>query len=98
MPNVYTDNANNLATTQVTVDTSGTVQLVAARTNRRSVQFTIADAGTNDLYYGSANPVVIGAAAILPGIKGASASTSYNGAIYGSVSSGTKTVTVEEEF
>ena len=98
MPNTHTDSANNFGATQVTVDTSGTTLLIAARKSRSGFTLTVEDTGTNTLYYSSSSPVNISTAGFILAGAGNGAIIPYNGAMYGLASSGTKVVSVEELF
>ena len=98
MPNTHTDSANNFGATQVTVDTSGTTLLIAARKSRSGFMITVEDTGSNNLYYSPNPPVVAVTAGFVLAGAGNGVIIPYNGAMYGMTPTGTKTVTVEEIY
>jgi hypothetical protein len=87
---------DNLATSQVTVDSSGTTVVATARKSRTAVMVT--NLGTTDVYLGVATGVTTLTGDLLVGIKGASVTMAYNGVVYGVVSASTQAVSVMEIY
>lgn len=88
--------ADNLTTSQVTVDASGTTLLVAPRKSRAGVIIT--NLGTVDVFIGPASGVTTANGDLLAGIKGSFVTVPYNGALYGVVAVGTQAVSVMEIY
>ena len=86
--------SGNIATGQVSVSNSPT-QIVAARANRASV--TIVNEGTTDIYIGGSS-VTTSTGVLLVGIKGAAIRMDTTVEVYGITSSGSQTVSYEEEY
>ncbi len=88
--------ATTLATGQVTVNTTaGGVLIAAARATRREIVVT--NTGTVPVYLGNSG-VTTTTGHLLPGIKGASVSLRWTGALYGKTASGSQVVTYAEEY
>lgn len=82
------------ATGQVSLDTTGTVQIVPARANRTGL--LVAMVGSTDAYLGFASGVTTANGFILEGTKGAWVSIPFTGAVYGCASTGSVTVSFME--
>jgi hypothetical protein len=88
--------AANLATGQVSVDTTaGGKQIAAARSTRRTI--TVVNHGTTDVYVGSSG-VSTSTGVLLLGTKGAAVTLCTTAAVYGIVGSGTQTISYFEEY
>jgi hypothetical protein len=86
----------NLASSQVSVDTtSGGKLIAAARAGRGAV--TIINTGTIAVFIGPSG-VTTSTGALLPGIAGASITIPTTAAVYGIVSNGSQTVSVLETY
>lgn len=84
----------NLATAQVSVGTTAGL-IAAGRTARQTV--TVVNTSTTDIYIGGSG-VTTSSGLLLPGVKGASLTLAFTGALYGVVASGTATVTEAETY
>lgn len=87
--------ADNFSSSQATVNTTGTQQIVPARPNRDTLVVT--NLGTTDVWVGALG-VQPGTGELLIGIRGAWISMAYNGVLYGAAASGTATVSVGEIY
>ena len=89
-----TQAGDNLAVGQVSVGTTAT-SIASSRTARRNI--TVVNHGTTDVILGGSG-VTTSTGLLLPGIKGASATLTTTGALYGIVGSGTQTVSYAETY
>jgi hypothetical protein len=86
----------NLATNQISVDTTaGGKLIVAARVGRNSV--TAVNHGTTDVFLGPSG-VTISTGTLLVGVKGACITLPLAGALYGIVAAGSQTVSYAETY
>lgn len=86
--------ASNFVTGQVALSSTAT-QIVSSRSTRRSI--TIVNLSTTDMYIGSSG-VTTSNGQLLLGVKGTAITLEVIGAVYGIVTTGTPSVSYEEEY
>lgn len=88
----------DLATGQVTIDTTATQIVPAAPANERRSVLVVSHGGV-DVFLGKSNVTTSGAGGgvLLTGTKGASITLETRGAIYGIVAAGTQLVSWQED-
>jgi len=87
--------SDGLATNQITVAATATVIVAARAAGRNSV--TITNLGTVDVFIGGVG-VTVANGHLLPGVKGASITLPFSGALFGIAASGTQAVSFVETF
>ena len=97
MPDRLRDAPDNFSAVQVSVDTTGTVQIVGKRPNRVAVMVTQLSA-TSDIFIGPVSGVSSVTGDLLPGTKGAFVTIPYTGALFAVAPNGPCSVSVVELF